>query len=95
MRAAAQQDSRRCLALLYERMSEHSEWQLSTACETDPRLRAVSAALMANAYNNGQPPEGTEIQRLWEACTKPKERRDDQNTLRLNPGPGQYRPPII
>jgi len=89
MRAAAQQDSRRCLALLYKRMSEHPEWQLSTACATDPQLRAVSAALMAHAYSDGQPPEASELQRLWEVCTKPKERRDNLNALRLNPGPSQ------
>jgi len=89
MRAAAEQDSRRCLALLYERMSDHSEWQLSTACANDPQLLAVSAALMAHAYNDGQPPVVTEIQRLWEVCTKPKKQHDKQNALRLNPGSSQ------
>jgi hypothetical protein len=89
MRAAAQQDSRRCLALLYKRMSEHAEWQLSTACATDPKLSAVSAALMAHAYGDGQPPQASELQRLWEVCTKPKKQRDNRNGLRLNPGPSQ------
>jgi hypothetical protein len=89
MRAAAQQDSRRCLALLYKRMSEHAEWQLSTACAADPRMSGVSAALMAHAYGDGQPPEASELQRLWEVCTTPKKQRDTQNELRLNPGPSQ------
>jgi hypothetical protein len=89
MRAAAQQNSHRCLALLYKRMSEHAEWQLSTACATDPKLSAVSAALMANAYGDGQPPRASELQRLWEVCTKPKKQRDNRNGLRLNPGPSQ------
>jgi hypothetical protein len=89
MRAAAQQDSRRCLALLYERMSEHAEWQLGTACATDPQLSAVSAALMAHAYGDGQPPEVSELQRLWKVCTTPKKKRDNLNQLRLNPGPSQ------
>jgi len=89
MRAAAEQDSRRCLALLYERMSEHPDWQLSTACATDPQLSAVSASLMAHAYSDGQPPEATEIQRLWEVCKKPRIQRDNANELRLNPGPSQ------
>jgi hypothetical protein len=86
MRAAAQQDSRRCLALLYKRMSEHAEWQLSNAFANDPQLRAVSDALMGHAYGDGQPPEVTELQRLWEACRAPKVRQDDPDTLRLNPG---------
>jgi hypothetical protein len=89
MHAAAQQDSRRCLALLYTRMSEHAEWQLSTVCATDPQLSAVSAALMAHAYSDGQPPEASELQRLWKVCTEPKKQRDNQNELRLNPGPSQ------
>jgi len=89
MRAAAQQDSRRCLALLYKRMSEHGEWQLSTACAADPQLSGVSAALMANAYGEGQPPEASELQRLWEVCTAPKKQQDKPNELRLNPGPSQ------
>jgi hypothetical protein len=87
MRAAAQQDSRLCVELLYKRMSDHPDWQLSTACAADPQLQAVSAALMAHAYNEGQPPEASEIQHLWEVCTKPKQRRDKLNALRLNPGP--------
>jgi hypothetical protein len=89
MRAAAQQDSRLCLALLYKRISEYPEWQLSTVCATDPQLRAVSAALMAHAYSDGQPPEVGELQRLWELSTKPKVRRDHLHELRLNPGPSQ------
>jgi hypothetical protein len=89
MRAAAQQDSRCCLALLYKRMAEHGEWQLSTACAADPQLSGVSAALMAHAYGEGQPPEASELQRLWEVCTAPKKQRDKLNELRLNPGPSQ------
>jgi hypothetical protein len=89
MRAAAQQDSRSCLALLYKRMSEHAEWQLSTACAADQQLSAVSAALMAHAYGDGQPPEASELQRLWEVCTTPKKQRDNLKELRLNPGPSQ------
>ena len=89
MRAAAQQDSHRCLALLYERLSEYPEWQLSAACATDPQLRAISAALMAHAYSDGPPPEAGELQRLWELSTKPKVRRDHLHQLRLNPGPSQ------
>jgi hypothetical protein len=90
MRAAAQQDSRRCLALLYKRMSEHAEWQLSTVCATDPQLSAISAALMAHAYSDGQPPEASELHRLWEVCAKPKEPRDHDQVLRLNPGTSQW-----
>lgn len=89
MRAAEQQDSRRCLTLLYQRMSEHGEWQLSTACASDQRLSAVSAALMAHAYGGGQPPEVSELQRLWNACTTAKKQRENLNELRLNPGPSQ------
>lgn len=89
MRAAAQQDSRRCLALLYKRMSDYPEWQLSTACATDPQLRDVSASLMAHAYSDGKPPETSELQRLWEVCTTPEKQRYKQNELRLNPGPSQ------
>ena len=86
MRAAEQQDSRRCLALLYKRMSDYREWQLSTACATDPQLHAISVALMAHAYSDGQPPEASELQHLWEVCVTPKKQRDTQNELRLNPG---------
>lgn len=87
MRAAAQQDSRRCLTLLYQRMSEYPEWQLSAACAADSQLRVISAALMAHAYSDGPPPRATEIQRLWDVCTTPRERQDKKNTLLLNPGP--------
>lgn len=89
MRAAAQQDSRRCLMLLYRRMSDHPQWQLSTACAADPQLRTISAALTAHAYSDGQPPEVSELQRLWEICTTPKKQREKQSGLRLNPGPSQ------
>ena len=89
MRAAAQQDSRRCLALLYKRMSEHAEWQLSTACANDPQLSAASDALMAHAFGDGQPPEVSELQRLWEGATTPKKQRESLNALQLNPGPSQ------
>ena len=89
MRAAAKQDSRCCLELLYQRMSEHSEWQLSSACANDLQLSAVSAALMAHAYGGGQPPEVSEIHRLWEACATPKKKRESLNALQLNPGPSR------
>lgn len=89
MRAAEQQNSRRCLALLYKRMSEHAEWQLSTACATDQQLSGVAAALMAHAYGDGQPPKASELQHLWEVCTTPKKQRDNLKKLRLNPGPSQ------
>jgi len=89
MQAVAQQDSRRCLALLYKRMSEHAEWQLSTACANDPELSAVSTALMAHAYSDGQPPEASELQRLWEMCTTPKKKREKLKPLQLNPEPSQ------
>ena len=50
MHAAEQQDSHRCLELLYQQMSRHSEWQLSTACANDPQLTVASAALMAPCF---------------------------------------------
>ena len=87
MRAAAQQDSRRCLALLYKRMSAHPDWQLSAACENDPQLRAISAALMAHAYGDGQPLAASELKQLWRVRTKHKKQRDKVTALRLNPGP--------
>ena len=43
MRAAAQQDSRRCLTLLYARMAEHGQWQLSLVCGGDSQLMAATA----------------------------------------------------
>lgn len=89
MSAAAQQDSRRCLALLYKRMSEHAEWQLSTACAADQQLSATSAALMAHAYGDGPPPEATELKRLWAACTTPKKQQIKRKELLLNAGPSQ------
>lgn len=89
MRAATQQDCRRCLALLYKRMSEYPEWQLSTACATDPQMRNVSAALMAHAYSDGPLPGVNDLQRLWEACITPEEQHDAHTGLRLNPGPSQ------
>ena len=89
MRAAEQHDSRRCLALLYKRMSEHAEWQLSIACAADQQLSGISAALMAHAYGDGQPLEASELKRLWEVCTAPKKQRDNLKELRLNPGPSQ------
>lgn len=89
MRAAEQQDSRRCLALLYQQMSEHAEWQLSTASANDPQLSAVSDALMAHAYGDGQPPEASEVQRLWELCKVPQEKQESPNALQLNPGPSR------
>ena len=87
MHAAAQQDSRGCVDLLYQRMAEHAEWQLSTACVDDPQLSAASAALMAHAYGDGHPPEVSELQRLWEVCTTPKKQRESLNVLRINPAP--------
>lgn len=87
MDAAARQDSKACLELLYQRMSENAEWQLSTAFANDPQLRAASDALMAHAFGNGPPPEVSEVQRLWEGCEISKEERDSPNPLQLNPGP--------
>ena len=87
MHAAAQQDSRGCLGLLYQRMAEHSEWQLSAACADDPKLSAIAAALMAHAYDDGPPPEASEVQRLWELSRVPKKQRESSNALQLNPGP--------
>ncbi len=87
LRAAGQQDSRRCLALLYQRMAEHDEWQLSTACAADPQLRAICAALMAHAYGEGEPPTTSDLQRLWQVCPTPNQRRVRRSALRLNPGP--------
>ena len=87
MHAATQQDSRACLDLLYQRMAEHAEWQLSAACANNPQLSTASDALMAHAYGDGQPPEASDVQRLWELCTAPKKQRDLANELQLNPGP--------
>jgi len=87
MHAAAQQDSRGCLDLLYQRMAEHSEWQLSAACEGDPKLSAIAAALMAHAYDDGPPPEASDVQRLWELSKAPKKQRESLNALQLNPAP--------
>ncbi|MEP4484789.1 MAG: hypothetical protein ABJ013_04090 [Halioglobus sp.] len=89
MRAAAQQDSRLCLALLYRRLSVHAEWQLSTVCASDPKLSAIAAALNAHAYSDGQPPEVGELQHLWQVCTKPEKPHDNEYELRLNPEPSQ------
>ena len=89
MHAAAQQDSRGCVDLLYQRMAEHAEWQLGSACGNDPQLSAASDALMAHAYGDGQPPEASDVQRLWELCKAPKEKRDLPNELQLNPGPSR------
>lgn len=89
MRAAEQQDSHRCLELLYQQMSEHAEWQLSTACANDPQLTAASAALMAHAFSDGPPPEASEVQRLWELCRAPKKKQESQHALQLNPGPSR------
>ncbi|MEP4076322.1 hypothetical protein [Haloferula sp.] len=89
MRAAEQQDSRRCLELLYRRMSEHSEWQLSAACANDPQLSAAADALMAHAYDGGLPPQASEVQRLWDLCEAPKEKQESPDALQLNPGPSR------
>lgn len=86
MSAANQQDSRRCLELLYKRMSDHTEWQLSTVCATNTELSAIADTLMAHAYGEGKAPETNEIKKLWKGCTKPKINREVGNTLRLNPG---------
>ncbi len=89
MHAAEQQDSRRCLGLLYQQMSRHAGWQLSTACANDPQLTAASAALMAHAFGDGAPPEASEVQRLWELCRPPKEKQESRDSLQLNPGPSR------
>lgn len=89
MQAAEQQDSRRCLELLYQQVAEHDEWQLSTACANDPQLTAASAALMAHAFSDGAPPKANEVQRLWELCRAPKEKQESPGALQLNPGPSR------
>ncbi|NWK57245.1 hypothetical protein HW115_16605 [Verrucomicrobiaceae bacterium N1E253] len=89
MHAAKQQDSQRCLELLYQQMSEHAEWQLSTACANDPQKKAAAEALMAHAFGGGQPPEVSEVQGLWELCKGPKRKQESADTLQLNPGPSQ------
>jgi hypothetical protein len=86
MQAAAQQDSHRCLALLYEQLSARAQWQLSAACAGEQKLSVVSAALMAHAYGDGQAPEVSELRRLWEACSVQKTNRTNSlGQLRLNP----------
>ncbi|NWK57041.1 BatD family protein [Verrucomicrobiaceae bacterium N1E253] len=92
MHAAEQQDSQRCLELLYQQMSEHAEWQLSTAFANDPQKQATSDALMAHAFGGGQPPEVSEVQGLWVLSKGQKLKQESANTLQLNPGP--YRPKI-
>ncbi len=89
MNAAGQQDSRRCLELLYQRVSEHAEWQLSSACSHDAQLSTISAALIAHAYGDGPPPKVSELQRLWQECREPSKPQEAANALRLNPGPKQ------
>lgn len=89
MRAAEQQDSCRSLELLYQRMSEHSEWQLSAAYVNDPQLSAIADALMAHAYGDGQPPQTNEVERLWELCKLSKQQGQKTDALQLNPGPSQ------
>ena len=85
--AATRQDSRGCLDILYQRMSEHAEWQLSAACGHDPRLRATSEALMAHAYGDGPAPEVKDVLRLWELGSVPRRRPAETRGLSLNPGP--------
>lgn len=89
MHAAAQQDSRGCVDLLYQRMAEHAEWQLGAACGNDPQLSAAAKALMAHAFDDGPPPEVTEVQPLWDLCKVSNEKQDRPNTLQLNPGPSR------
>ena len=87
MRAAEQQESHRCLELLYKSMTEHSEWQLSAACANDPQLSAIADALMAHAFGDGQPPQTSEVERLWEMCQLSKQQGQKTDALQLNPGP--------
>jgi len=89
MQAAEQQNSSRCLELLYQRMSAHAEWQLSSACANDQQLSATADKLMAHAFGDGPPPETSEVQRLWELCRVAKNKQAISNTLQLNPGPSQ------
>lgn len=89
MQAAEQQDSKRCLELLYQHMSEHDEWQLSTACENDPQKRAASDVLMAHAFGGGQPPVVGDVKGLWELGKPPKSTREHASALRLNHGPSR------
>ena len=89
MQAAMKRDSRQCIELLYQHMSEQAEWQISTAFSTDPQLNAVANALMAHAYGNEPAPKVSEVQRLWEFCRDLQGEQKNQNPLQLNPKKSQ------
>lgn len=86
MRAAKEQDSHRCLELLYQQMADLPEWQLSAACKGDPRMLDAAEALMAHAFGNGDVPKVGMLKCLWELSDKAKVPRRESHKLQLNPG---------
>ena len=85
MRAASEQNTQQCLNLLYERMSDYSQWQLEMACAHDQELSRVSAALLAHAYGVGKAPEVNELKMLWKVTDVTKNNMDCEVSLQLNP----------